>query len=55
MKIVICGSMSHYLKIKDLSRKLKSLGYEAIIPEINTNKQLKTYLSINMLTLIQSK
>jgi nucleoside 2-deoxyribosyltransferase len=49
MKIVICGSMSHYLKMKELSEQLKSLGHKVILPEINTNKQLEA-ISLNKYT-----
>lgn len=41
MKIVICGSMSHYLKMVELKNQLISLGHEVILPALGTDERLK--------------
>jgi len=40
MKIVICGSMSHYFKMLKIKEKLVALGFEVLLPEVATNQQL---------------
>ncbi len=41
MRIVVCGSMSHYFKMLAVKKKLISLGHEVVLPEVATSQQLK--------------
>lgn len=41
MKIVVCGSMSNYLKMKALKDELLKNNHEVILPDPSTNRQLQ--------------
>ncbi len=55
MKLVICGSMTNYLKMLELKTRLESMGHEVITPDPAKDFHLKAIAGNNYIDTYQLK
>lgn len=47
MKIVICGSMTHYLKMTEVKEKLEAMNHKVILPDPSKSHHLRSIKNNN--------